>query len=393
MFQGFDALPEALRPIAKPRVYEPHVHPAPRPSEALVDCGVYVNGKRLPGKFTYTEACSKVHEIERDEREVHDQQARLDELDPQGQPPQERPERQQAFVWVGLHEPDESQMQDVADVFGLHPLAVEDAVHAHQRPKLERYDDTLFFVLKTVNYVPHESVALAREIVNTGEVMIFVGRNFVVTVRHGDHGGLHEVRKRMDADPHHLRLGPYAVMHAIADHVVDHYLEVTGLMESDIDSIEEVAFAPSRTLDVEPIYLLKREVVELRRCVAPLSVAFQKMQTEGKDLIGKEVRRYLRDVADHQNDASDQITSYDDMLNSLVQAALARVGMQQNSDMRKISAWAGIIAVPTMIAGIYGMNFQFMPELSIHWAYPTVLAVMIAICLFLYRNFRKQNWL
>jgi len=366
VFQGFDALPEALRPLAQPpQPQQPVVHQPP--PDALIDCAVYAEGHRLPGKFTYRAALDKVREIE---------------MLGHG-----------AFVWVGLREPDLEQMQDVADVFGLHALAVEDAVCAHQRPKLERYDDTMFLVLKTVNYVEHESVVLAREIVETGEIMVFVGKDFVVTVRHGDHGGLHEVRKRMDADPHHLRLGPYAVMHAIADHVVDHYLEVTGLMESDIDSIEEVAFAPSRTLDVEPIYLLKREVVELRRCVAPLSVAFQKMQTEGKDLIGKEVRRYLRDVADHQNDASDQITSYDDMLNSLVQAALARVGMQQNSDMRKISAWAGIIAVPTMIAGIYGMNFQFMPELSIHWAYPTVLAVMIAICLFLYRNFRKQNWL
>ena len=132
----------------------------------------------------------------------------------------------------------------MADVFGLHPLAVEDAVVRHQRPKLERYDDTLFLVLKTVNYVPHESVVLAREIVETGEVMIFVGKDFVITVRHGEHGGLSEVRKRMEADPEQMRLGPYAVMHAIADNVVDHYLEVTHPMEPDIDGIEEVAFAP-----------------------------------------------------------------------------------------------------------------------------------------------------
>jgi magnesium transporter len=378
--QGFDALPEVLRPIAKPRVYEPHVHPVSHPpDQALVDCGVYVDGKRLHGKFTYAEACNKVHEIELTGQA--------------GQEGQEEQDRQEAFVWVGLHEPDETQMQDVADVFGLHPLAVEDAVHAHQRPKLERYDDTLFLVLKTVNYVPHESVVLARQIVETGEIMIFVGKDFVVTVRHGEHGGLHDVRKQMDANPAQLRLGPYAVMHAIADEVVDHYLEVTSLMQSDIDSIEEVAFSPVRSLDVEPIYLLKREVVELRRCVNPLSGAFQRMQTESKDLISKEVRRYLRDVADHQSEAADQIASYDDMLNSLVQAALARVGMQQNSDMRKISAWAGIIAVPTMIAGIYGMNFQFMPELRMHWAYPVVLAVMVIVCLLLYRGFRNRNWL
>jgi magnesium transporter len=381
VLEGFDALPEALRPIAhEPRVQP--VPPPPPPHSALVDCAVYVEGHRLPGKFAYADACNKVHEIELANQEGQEGQ--------EGQEPQER---QEAFVWVGLHEPDEAQMQDVADVFGLHPLAVEDAVHAHQRPKLERYDDTLVLVLKTVNYVPHESVALAREIVETGEVMIFVGRNFVVTVRHGEHGGLHDVRKRMDANPTHLRLGPYVVMHAIADYVVDRYLEVTSLMESDIDSIEEVAFSPSRTLDVEPIYLLKREVVELRRCVSPLSTAFQRMQTESKDLISKEVRRYLRDVADHQSEAADQITSYDDMLNSLVQAALARVGMQQNSDMRKISAWAGIIAVPTMIAGIYGMNFQFMPELKWHWGYPVVFGIMVTACLILYFSFRKLHWL
>ncbi|MGA7055026.1 MAG: magnesium/cobalt transporter CorA [Mycobacterium sp.] len=368
MFQGFDALPEPLRTLAPTR-HELHEHPVhtPHRSAPLVDCGIYVEGHRLSGTYTYAAALDKVREIESMGRE--------------------------AFVWIGLHEPDEGQMQDVADIFGLHPLAVEDAVVAHQRPKLERYDDTLFLVLKTVNYVPHESVVLAREIVETGEVMIFVGKDFVVTVRHGEHGGLSEVRKRMDADPEQLRLGPYAVMHAIADSVVDHYLEVTRLMECDIDSIEEVAFSSSRALDVEPIYLLKREVVELRRCVTPLSQAFQRLQTENRDLISKEVRRYLRDVGDHQTAAADQIASYDDMLNSLVQAALARVGMQQNSDMRKISAWAGIVAVPTMIAGIYGMNFEFMPELKWHWSYPVVIGVMVAVCLFLYRNFRNNNWL
>ncbi len=154
-----------------------------------------------------------------------------------------------------------------------------------------------------------------------------------------------------------------------------------------------MAFAPGRTLEVEPIYLLKREVVELRRCVNPLSGAFQRMQTENKDLISKEVRRYLRDVADHQTEAADQIASYDDMLNSLVQAALARVGMQQNNDMRKMAAVAAILAVPTLVAGIYGMNFHFMPELNWTWSYPVVIAVMAVACLVLYWQFRNRNWL
>ncbi len=365
---SFRALPSSLRPVARlkavddePRSEQEHV------ARVLIDCGVYVGGRRLPGSYTHAEALAKVREA---------QQAGED-----------------AFVWIGLHEPNEQQMKEVADTFGLHPLAAEDAVAAHQRPKLERYDDTLFLVLKTVNYVPPEAVGLAREIVESGEVMIFVDTNFVVTVRHGEHGGLSEVRKRMDANPEHLRLGPFAVMHAIADYVVDQYLAVTNLMETDIDSIEEVAFTPGGKVDVEPIYLLKREVVELRRCVSPLSVPLERMQGEHRDLFNKELRRYLRDVGDHQTQAAEQIASYDEMLTSLVQAALARVGMQQNTDMRKISAWAGILAVPTMIAGIYGMNFDWMPVLHLRWGYPAVLTVMVLICFVLYRNFRHRDWL
>jgi magnesium transporter len=336
-------------------------------ARAMVDCGVYVDGARLPGKYTHAAAQEKTREMCAEGRE--------------------------AFVWIGLHEPDDHQMHAVAEVFGLHPLAVEDAVHAHQRPKLERYDDTLFLVLKTVNYVEHESVALAREIVETGEIMIFVGPQFVVTVRHGDHSGLATVRKQMDHNPEHLLLGPYAVMHAIADHVVDHYVEVTGLMEHDIDAIEENAFSSETETDIDHIYLLKREVVELKRAVNPLSVALGRIPADHKDLVGKEVLRYLRDVLDHATSAADQITSYDEMLSSLVQAALAKVGMQQNTDMRKISAWVAIAAVPTMIAGIYGMNFEHMPELSWAYGYPAVLLFMAVVCGFLYRNFRRNHWL
>jgi magnesium transporter len=333
----------------------------------MVDCAVYVDGARLPGKYTHAAALARVRELEQN--------------------------GQRAFAWVGLHEPDEHQMRTVAEVFGLHPLPVEDAVHAHQRPKLERYDDTLFLVLKTVKYVEHESMALAREIVETGEIMVFIGREFVVTVRHGDHSGLAGVRRKMEDEQKQLALGPYAVMHAIADHVVDSYLDVARLMECDIDTIEEEAFSPTAPTDIEQIYLIKREVVELRRSVAPLSVELGRLNSEHKDLLTKEVLRYMRDVIDHQTQAADQIASHDEMLSSLVQAALARVGMQQNEDMRKISAWVAIAAVPTMIAGIYGMNFEHMPELSWTWGYPGVLLLMGTVCGFLYRNFRRNHWL
>ncbi|BBZ29843.1 magnesium transport protein CorA [Mycolicibacterium madagascariense] len=336
-------------------------------ARAMVDCGVYADGKRLPGKYTHAAALAKVRDMEMDGC--------------------------RSFVWVGLHEPDEHQMQSVADVFGLHELAVEDAVHAHQRPKLERYDNTLFLVLKTIMYVEHDSVAMAREIVETGEIMIFVGPDFVVTVRHGDHGGLAAVRKQMDTTPASCALGPYAVLHAIADHVVDHYLEVTDLLENDIDAMEENVFSPNSTTNVEHIYLLKREVVEMRRAVSPLNLALQRLGSDHNDLISKEVRRYIRDVVDHNTQASDRIASYDEVLSSLVQAAVAKVSMEQNVDMRKISAWVAIAAVPTALAGIYGMNFDHMPELHQVWGYPAVLLIMLTTCIVLYTNFRRNHWL
>jgi magnesium transporter len=349
-----------------------HTHPDPKSihvpvARAMVDCGIYVDGQRAPGKHTHAAALTKVRELES--------------------------EGSTAFVWIGLHEPDEHQMQAVADVFGLHELAVEDAVHAHQRPKLERYDNTLFLVLKTVKYVEHASVSIAREIVETGEIMIFVGPDFVVTVRHGEHGGLADVRKRLDASPAILKLGPYAIMHAIADHVVDKYLDITDLIETDIDAMEEDIFSPTTQTNIECIYLLKREVVELRRAVAPLTLALQRMGTDHNDLIAIEVRRYLRDVLDHNIQASDRIASYDDMLSSLVQAALGKVAMQQNVDMRKISAWVAIAAIPTALAGIYGMNFDHMPELHWVWGYPAVLLAMVIVCSLLYRTFRHNHWL
>lgn len=365
---SFRALPPSLRPGQRAKFADPDAQSIHIPvARAMVDCGLYVDGQRSPGKYTHAAALAKVRELERAGNE--------------------------AFVWIGLHEPDEHQMQAVADVFGLHELAVEDAVHAHQRPKLERYDDTLFLVLKTVNYVEHETVALAREIVETGEIMIFVGPDFVVTVRHGDHSGLAGVRKQMDAAPANCKLGPYAVMHAIADHVVDSYLDVTDLVETDIDAMEEDIFSPGTRTNIECIYLLKREVVEMRRAVSPLTLALQRIGTDHNDLISKEVRRYMHDVLDHNIEASDRITLYDDMLSSLVQAALGKVAMQQNIDMRKISAWVAIAAVPTAVAGIYGMNFEHMPELQWTWGYPAVLCIMLVICMLLYRTFRRNHWL
>lgn len=345
----------------------------PAPVErAVVDCAVYLDGVRLAGDHDYAAALRHVRQLN---------EGRSDEGGPR------------AFVWLGLREPAEHQMASVAATFGLHPIPVEDAVHAQQRPKVERYDATLFVVVKTVNYVPHESVEKARRIAETGEVMVFVGDDFVVAVRHGNHTGLAGLRRDLESDRSQLILGPYAVLEAIIRHVVESYLEVIGPLEGDIDDVEEQTFSPKRTTRIEQIYLLKRDVLELRRAIRPLGSALHEMTTEHADLMPREVRSYMADVADQQNQAADQIVTYDELLTDLVAAALAHTGLQQNADMRKISAWVSIVAVPTMIAGIYGMNFEEMPELAWKWGYPAVLTTMVTICATMWVAFRRNHWL
>lgn len=326
-----------------------------------MDCAVYVDGSRLPGRFTHSAALAEVRE------------------------------RGMGFVWVGLHDPDEQQMTDIAQTFGLHPLAVEDAIKANQRPKLERYDDTLVLVMRTVAYVEHELNSVS-EIVETGEIFLFVAPEFIVAVRHGEHSGLACVRNDLEADPERLRLGPGAVLHGIADYVVDSYIEVTRSVELDVDAMEEEVFTPRSGIAIESIYQLKREIVELRRAVTPLAVPLQLL---GKpDLpLPKEVRRYMRDVTDHHIRVAERINDFDESLSALIGAALAKTAVQQNTDLRKISALVALAAVPTMIAGIYGMNFEHMPELRQVWGYPLVLVIMITLCTGLFIAFRRNNWL
>ncbi|QXQ15715.1 magnesium/cobalt transporter CorA [Skermania piniformis] len=327
---------------------------------AVIDCAVYLDGVRVAGTFTPCEAVARVRE--------------------QGE----------GFVWVGLWHPDEQQMNEVAQCFGLHPLAVEDAVQAHQRPKLDRYDDLCFLVLRTVHYVEHDMHTVS-EIVETGEIMIFVGPEFVVTVRHGEFSGLRGVRDRLELRPEVLAVGPFAVLHAIADHVVDSYIEVADHVEGDVDAMEEEVFDPRTLVAVAPIYQLKREVVEFRRAVLPLATALQELIQPG--IAPKEVRRYLRDVVDHQTSVADRIAEFDESLSALIGAAQAMVSLRQNTDMRKISAWVAIAAVPTAIAGCYGMNFDNMPELHWHYGYFLALGVMLSACVGLFVTFRHNNWL
>ncbi|WP_406167121.1 magnesium/cobalt transporter CorA [Streptomyces canus] len=298
------------------------------------------------------------------------------------------------FVWLGLHEPSDHEFEGIADLFDLHPLAVEDAVEAHQRPKVERYGETLFAVFKTVCYVEHEELTATSEVVNTGEIMVFAGEDFVITVRHGSHGSLGPLREELESDPQQLAKGPAAVLHAIADHVVDDYLDVTESMQSDIDLVETAVFAENGArVDPGRIYQLKRELLELKRAVVPLSRPLEELSTRPIHVIAPEIQAYFRDVSDHLLRAKEQIAAFDELLNSILQAHLAQVTVSQNEDMRKITAWAAVIAVPTMVCGVYGMNFDHMPELHWTFGYPLVMGVIAVACAVLYRGFRRNGWL
>ncbi|MFJ9149076.1 magnesium and cobalt transport protein CorA [Streptomyces sp. NPDC102270] len=298
------------------------------------------------------------------------------------------------FVWLGLHEPSDHEFEGIADLFDLHPLAVEDAVEAHQRPKVERYSETLFAVFKTVCYVEHEELTATSEVVNTGEIMVFVGEDFVITVRHGSHGSLGPLREELESDPGQLAKGPAAVLHAIADHVVDDYLDVTDSLQSDIDLVETAVFADNGArVDPGRIYQLKRELLELKRAVAPLSRPLEELSTRPIQVVAPEIQAYFRDVSDHLLRAKEQIAAFDELLNSILQAHLAQVTVAQNEDMRKITAWAAVIAVPTMVCGVYGMNFDHMPELHWTFGYPLVMGVIVVACGVLYRGFRRNGWL
>ncbi|WP_242911000.1 magnesium and cobalt transport protein CorA [Actinomadura terrae] len=293
------------------------------------------------------------------------------------------------FVWVGLHEPSATELTELAEVFGLHPLAVEDAIHAHQRPKLERYDDVHFVVMKTVGYVA--SGPDGAEVVETGEIMIFCGPDFVVTVRHGAHGSLGPVREQLERDPARLAKGPAAVLHAVADRVVDGYVCVADAVQEDIDEVEEAVFSPERTDESRRIYRLKREVIQLKRAVGPLAGPLRNLS--GRRFVPAEIKEYLRDVEDHLTRVREQVESYDELLNPILQAHMTQVTVADNQDMRKISAWGAIFMVPTAIAGVYGMNFDFMPETQWRYGYPLILAVIGLACLSLYRGFRRNGWL
>ena len=300
----------------------------------------------------------------------------------------------EGFVWLGLHEPTDQEFAGIAELFDLHPLAVEDAIEAHQRPKLERYGETLFAVFKTVCYVEHEELTATSEVVNTGEIMVFVGADFVITVRHGRHGSLGPLREELESDPGQLAKGPSAVLHALADHVVDDYLTVTDAVHADIDQVETDVFSEAGArADPGRIYQLKRELLELKRAVVPLTRPLEDLATRPIRAVDPEIQAYFRDVSDHLLRAKEQIAAFDELLNSILQAHLAQVTVAQNEDMRKITAWAAIVAVPTMVCGVYGMNFDHMPELHWRYGYPVILGFTVVVCLGIHRTLKRNGWL
>jgi magnesium transporter len=341
-------------------------HPSRSPlGSAVVNCAVYLDGERQAGEPPPSEALARVRKT---------------------------PGR--AFVWIGLHEPTQAEFEGLAELFGLHPLAVEDAVEAHQRPKLEAYDETLFAVLKTVRYIDNDHLTSTSEVVETGEIMVFTGPDFVITVRHGRHGSLGPLREELEGRPDHLATGPAAVLHAICDHVVADYVAVTDAIQDDIADVESEVFADHRRgADSGHIYQLKRELLELKRAVTPLAGPLRRLAEEPFAIVSPGIRRYFGDVADLLARACEQLTGYDALIDSILQANLAQVTVAQNEDMRKISAWVAIFAVPTMICGVYGMNFEHMPELTWTYGYPLVLAVMVTVCTLMYRGFRRNGWL
>ena len=291
------------------------------------------------------------------------------------------------FIWIGLKDPTPAEFALVNEELKLHPLAVEDAVKGNQRPKLDVYDDTIFVVLKTLRYIEETSD------VETGEVMIFVGDRFVVTVRRGDANPLAGVRARLEHAPDHLAHGPIAVLYSVMDAIVDNYTIIDTELSNDLDLIEQQVFLGALGVDVGDIYWLKREVLEVKRAATPLTIPLRRLRSEDMPTMHEKARPFFGDISDHLLRVLDHVDSYDRLLTDVLNAHLAQISVQQNNDMRKISAWVAMAAVPTMVAGIYGMNFDYMPELRYPGGYFIVLGFMAVAALAMFRAFRKSGWL
>ncbi|MDG4786187.1 magnesium and cobalt transport protein CorA [Micromonospora sp. WMMD1102] len=353
------ALARMLNPDGLSAGYAPA--PQGRQTDRIVDCAAYLDGRRLPGPADHDAALVATR-------------------------------RGRGFVWLGLHDPQEADFAPVARTFGLDDLVAGHALNREHRPAVERYDKVTVIVLRTSRYVEHSELTETSEVVETGSVTAFVGPRFVITVRHGAPGALRPVRADLEARPTLLALGPWAVAYAVCERIVGSYVEVAGAVEADIDAVEEQVFAPRTARDrIAHIYQLKRELMEFRRAVAPLQRPFGALLDDRE--LPRPVTRYFRDLHGVLSRTVERVTGYDDLLNSILQARLAQVSVDQNNDMRKIAAWAAIFAVQTFIAGIYGMNFEFIPGSKAAQGFWVVLVVMLVLAAAMHRGFRRNNWL
>jgi magnesium transporter len=324
----------------------------------IVDCAFYEEGKRQDGDLTYEQAAEKTR----------------------------YPGKDGSFVWLGVVDPAADELKSIAKQYGLHELAIEDAIESHQRPKAELYGDTLLIVVKTATY------ANAEDLIEVGELLIFVNAKFVITIRHGGRS-LDDVRRRVDERPDLMEAGPGAVLHQILDRVVDDYGDAAKAFDIDLQHVEEQVFSSDRNNPAERIYRLEREAIDFYRAVAPLLDVVDGLARGNFDVVNDPLHEYFRDVHDHLQRVNGEIIGFRDLLSSSLQANLTQVSVRQNEDMRTISAWAAMAAVPTAIAGIYGMNFTHMPELDSPIGYPLVLLLMLSICLYLYWRFKQSGWL
>jgi len=295
--------------------------------------------------------------------------------------------RDGGFVWLGLAEPTESEFNMVVGELNFHPLAVEDAINAKQRPKIEDYEGLTFFVLKTVFFDK------AEQEISTGELMCFISDHFIVIVRHGEGHPLTTVRHDLEQKPELLKLGPFAVLHAVADRIIDGYINIANALELEVVGVENKVFSGKRKTFSQEIYFLKREIIEFKHAIEPLIIPLNKLSNENIALLPEEIKPFFRDTSDHLMQACEHATGLDSLITSVLQADLAHIQVQQNIDVRRISAWVALASGPTMIAGIYGMNFDHMPELGTKYGYFIVLGVMACLTGFLVRSFRKSGWL
>ncbi len=321
----------------------------------IVDSAIYVDGKRAaePGSLEETyEACRN----------------------------------QKGIAWIGLYKPSEEEFESVAGEFELHPLAVEDALEAHQRPKLERYGETLFVVLKPARYIDES------ESVEFGEVHVFLGKDFVVTVRQGEAPDIGGVRQDLESEPGLLRHGPEAILHAIMDRIVDDYGPVVEGLDTDIQEIESDVFGGRPDVS-RRIYELSREVIQFQRATQPLDGMIGNLMRGEAIEVDPEIRRYLRDVQDHAIQVSERLAGFRELLQNILSVNLTMASISQNEQVKKISAWAAILFAPTLVGTIYGMNFEYMPELSWVFGYPFALTLMALISIGLYLSFKRSGWM